>query len=89
MSLTARERELVARDLLSHQEKIPQFMAAHRWEELHALAAFVSKDIAKDIAQTDPALFRTLRSQVTEYYIKGWGSLNLAHLSKLAQGKPV
>jgi hypothetical protein len=79
-----RERELVARHLLAHQEEIPGLIANRDWERLVCLAEFIANDVPRELAATDPALYRTLRSQVTELHIKGFGALNLEALRKLA-----
>ena len=38
------------------------------------------------LAQTDPALYRTLRAAVTDFNVRGFGQLNAAKLRRLAEG---
>lgn len=84
MPLGAREQELTARFLLAHPERIAVFIRQHRWEELAALADFAARDAPDALAQTDPALYRALRQQITDYRIRGWGQLNSGRLRELA-----
>lgn len=85
MPLTARQRELAARHLLAHPEQIPVRLKQRKWDELAALVDFAAKDAPPDLAQTDPALYRFLRQQITEFRIRGWSCLSLRTLQKLAE----
>ncbi len=84
MSLPARQRELTARNLLAHPEQIPVFLKERKWEQLAALVEFAEKDALPSLAHTDPALYRTLRQQITEFRLRGWSCLNLKKLKELA-----
>jgi hypothetical protein len=84
MIQSAREKELQARDLLAHQEKIPVLLKEKRWAEIAVLAEFAAKEVPSDLAQTDTALYRLLRHQITEYRIRGWHLLNLQKIKHLA-----
>ena len=85
MPLGPREQALAARHLLAHPEEIPLCLKQHRWEELAALADFAARDAPQALAQTDPALYRALRQQITEYRIRGWAQLNPDKLRELAR----
>lgn len=84
MPLTARERELAARHLLAHPEEIPVYLKNRRWAELEAVVEFAAKDAPETLTHTDPALYRTLRQQITEFRLRGWSCLSLKKLSELA-----
>ena len=84
MALTARQRELTARHLLAHPEQIPIYLKQQRWEELVALVEFAETDAPRSLTHTDPALYRTLRQQITEFRLRGWTCLNLNKLKELA-----
>jgi hypothetical protein len=87
MHLTARQSEITARYLLAHLQEIPVFLKERRWAELAALAEFASRDASPELAQTDPALYRLLRQQITELRIRGWSCLDVKALRKLANKK--
>ncbi len=84
MSQSARQKELQARHLLAHQDEIPVLLKEKRWAEVVVVAEFAARDVPDDLAQTDPALYRLLRQQITEYRIRGWHLLNLEKLKQLA-----
>lgn len=84
MALTPRQKELIARHLLAHQAEIPSYLKARRWEELAALVEFAKKDAPQSLIPTDPALYQTLRQQITKYRLSGWSCLNLNRLQELA-----
>lgn len=86
MNLTAREKELIARHLLAHLEQVPVYLAQRRWSELVALVEFAQKDAPKSLAHTDPALYRLLRHQITEFRLRGWSCFNVKKLRQLASG---
>ncbi len=50
-----------------------------------ALATAVSN--TDDLAMTDPALYKTLRDQITLFHLRGGGALNLEALERLAAGE--
>ncbi len=85
MPLTEREKELTARYLLAHPEDIPVYLRQRRWEELAAVVEYAKQDAPQSLTHTDPALYRMLRQQVTEFRSRGWDSLNLSQLRLLAQ----
>ena len=58
-------------------------MKAHKWGDLLILAEYAAKDAPPELAQTDPALYRLLRQQITEYRIRGWHLLNPVKLREL------
>ena len=84
MSQSARQKELQARYLLAHQDEIPVLLKEKRWAEVALVAEFAARDVPDDLAQTDPALYRLLRQQITEYRVHGWHLLNLEKLKQLA-----
>jgi hypothetical protein len=84
VSLSARQKELLARHLLAHQDKIAVLLKEKRWAELAVLAEFAAGDAPRDLAQTDPSLYRLLRQQITEYRIRGWQLLDVTKLMELA-----
>jgi len=86
MPLTARQRELTARYLLTHLEQIAVYLKERRWEELAAVVELAEQDAPRSLAHSDPALYRTLREQITEFRLRGWSCLNLKRLKQLAKG---
>ena len=81
--MNAREEELVARALLADQEQIDICLHQKRWEELAALVRFVHRDVPVQLAQTDPALYRQLRGQITRFYLRGGDVFSLKRLEAL------
>jgi hypothetical protein len=84
--MTAREEEIIARDLLAHPEKVGVCLRDRRWAELAALVRMARRDVPPDLAQTDPALYRTLRDQITRFWLSGGSRFDLKKLEKLAVG---
>lgn len=81
--MTAREEELVARHLLAHPEEVEVYLKQRRWAEVAALVRYARRDVPVDLAATDPALFRTLREQVTRFFLRGGDVLSLEKLTAL------
>ena len=69
--MTAREEELVARHLLAHPEEVDVYLKQRRWAEVAALVRYARRDVPVELAATDPALFRTLREQITRFFLRG------------------
>lgn len=81
----SRGEELVAQHLLASPDRLGQALKDRRWADVAALVAYVRHmDTAHDLAMTDPALYRTLRQQITTFYLRGGGALNLEKLRQLA-----
>jgi len=81
--MTPREEELVARLLLEHQELIDEYFRDKRWAELLALVRFAQKDVRPDLAASDPALYRTLREQITRFFLRGGARFSAEKLERL------
>jgi hypothetical protein len=45
---------------------------------------FAEKDAPPSLTNTDPALYRMLRQQITEFRLRGWSCLSLKKLKELA-----
>jgi hypothetical protein len=84
--MTAREEELTVRALLADPELVSIFFKEKRWAELAALVRFARRDVPVELAQTDPALYRLLREQVTRFFLRGGDALSLEKLDALARG---
>ncbi|MCE9630382.1 MAG: hypothetical protein K8S94_06655 [Planctomycetia bacterium] len=82
--MTPREQELIAREMLEHPALLGIRLKEKRWGEVAALVRYVKDDVPIDLAMTDPALYKTLRDQITLLRLRGVGSLNLAKLEALA-----
>lgn len=82
--MNAREEELIARALLADQEQIDVYLAQKRWPELAALVRFARRDVPVQLAQTDPALYRQLREQITRFFLRGGDVFSLKRLETLA-----
>jgi hypothetical protein len=87
MKLTARQRELTARHLLANPDQIPVYLKQKKWRDLEALVEFSTKDAPLSLAHTDPALFASLRQQITDFHLRGWSRLNLEKLRELAKSE--
>ena len=85
--MNAREEELVARALLADPDAALQCFHQKRWAELAALVRFVRRDVPVELAQTDPALYRMLRDQVTRFFLRGGDALCLEKIEALASGQ--
>ena len=83
--MNAREEELIARALLADQAQIDVYLAQKRWPELAALVRFARRDVPVQLAQTDPALYRQLREQITRFFLRGGDVLSLKRLEVLAR----
>ena len=82
--MNAREEELVARALLADPIQVDLFLQQRRWAELAALVRFARRDVPVQLAQTDPALYRQLREQVTRFFLRGGDAFSLERLEALA-----
>ena len=85
--MNAREEELVAGALLADPDATLECFHQKRWAELAALVRFVRRDVPVELAQTDPALYRTLRDQVTRFFLRGGDALCLEKIEALASGQ--
>jgi hypothetical protein len=83
--MTAREEELTARALLADQSQIDVYLRQKRWGELAALGRFARRDAPAQLAQTDSALYRQLREQVTRFFLRGGDTFSLQKLEALAR----
>ncbi|MCX6866751.1 MAG: hypothetical protein NTV46_11145 [Verrucomicrobia bacterium] len=59
-------------------------MKERRWADVAIAVEFAESDIPRDLAITDPALYRSLRDAITRFYLRGGGALNLEKLRHLA-----
>ncbi len=82
--MNAREEELVARALLADPEQVDIFFHQKRWAELAALVRYARRDVPVELAQTDPALYRQLREQITSFFLRGGDVFSLKKLEVLA-----
>ena len=82
--MNAREEELIARALLADPEQANVCFHQKRWAELAALVRFARRDVPVELAQTDPALYRLLRGQITRFFLRGGDVLSLEKLEALA-----
>ena len=79
-----RETEITAQTLLTRPDGIASALKERRWADVGAAVEFAEADLPKDLAITDPALYRTLREAITRFYLRGGGALNLEKLRRLA-----
>ena len=83
--MNAREEELTARALLADQAQIDVYLQEKRWAELAALVRFARRAAPPQLAQTDPALYRELREQITHFFLRGGDVFSLEKLEALAR----
>jgi len=84
--MNPREEELVAHQLLEHPDRVGVCFKEKRWAELAALVRFARRDVPVELAQTDPALYRRLREQITRFFLLGGGVFSLEALEAKAEG---
>jgi hypothetical protein len=82
--MTAREEELTARALLADPELVNIYFHQKRWAELAALVRYARRDVPIQLAQTDPALYRQLREQITNFFLRGGDVFSLKKIELLA-----
>ena len=56
-----------------------------RWAEVAARVRFARREVPPALASTDPALYRTLREQITRFFINGGAVFSLTRLEQLAE----
>ena len=83
--MNAREEELIARALLADQDQIDVYFALKRWKELAALVRYARRDVPVQLAQTDPALYRQLREQITRFFLRGGDVFSLKKLEGFSE----
>ena len=69
--MNPREEELAVRSLLETPALVNLAFKEQRWAELAALVRFAQRDVPVALAQTDPALYRRLREQITQFFLLG------------------
>jgi len=84
--MNPREEELVARALLEDPALANLYWKEKRWAELAALVRFARRDVPAELAQTDPALYRRLREQITRFFLLGGDIFSLEALEARAKG---
>ena len=85
--MTAREEDLVARQLLEQPELIDVYLKQKRWAEVAAAVRLAHRGVPVALAQTDPALFKLLRQQITRFFLNGGRVFSLQVLERLAAEK--
>lgn len=83
--MNSREEELVVRELLEHPSLVGIYFKEQRWAELAALVRFARRDVPVELAQTDPALYRRLREQITRFFLLGGDVFSLEALEAKAR----
>jgi len=79
-----RHQEIIAQNLLTRPYGVANALKERRWADAATAVEFASNDVPRDLAITDPALYRSLRDAVTTFYLRGGGALNLEKLRQLA-----
>ena len=69
--MNPREEEQAVRALLATPALVDVAFKEKRWAELAALVRFAQHDVPVTLAQTDPALYRQLREQITRFFLLG------------------
>ena len=78
--MNPREEELAVRSLLETPALVNLAFKEQRWAELAALVRFAQRDVPVALAQTDPALYRRLREQITRFFLLGGDVFSLQAL---------
>ena len=84
--MNPREEEIAARALLENPALVDVCFKEKRWAELAALVRFARNDVPTSIAQTDPALYRHLREQVTRFFLLGGDVFSLHKIEEKMGG---
>lgn len=79
-----RQQEMIAQSLLVRHDGVAKALKERRWADVGVAVEFAQNDLPKDLAITDPALYRSLREAITTFYLRGGGALNLEKLRQLA-----
>lgn len=85
--MNAREEELAVHALLESPALVDAALKEERWAELAALVRFARRDVPVALAQTDPALYRKLREQVSRFFLLGGDVFSLEALEARAVAK--
>jgi hypothetical protein len=78
--MNPREEELVVRAMLESPPLVDLAFKEQRWADLAALVRFTRRDVPITLAQTDPALYRRLREQITRFFLLGGDVFSLPKL---------
>ena len=78
--MNPRDEELAVRSLLETPALVDLAFKEQRWAELAALVRFAQQDVPVALAQTDPALYRRLREQITLFFLLGGDVFSLQEL---------
>ena len=80
-----RHQEITAQHLLTQPYGVATALKERRWADVAIAVEFAETGLSRDLAITDPALYRTLRDAITRFYLRGGGALNLEKLRQLAR----
>jgi hypothetical protein len=80
--MNPREEELAVRALLENPALVDVAFRARRWALLAALVRFARRDVPVALAQSDPALYRRLREQITRFFLLGGDVFSLPKLEE-------
>lgn len=81
----SRSEEILARSYLAEPDLLAQAIIDRRWQDVAVTVAFAEADAPPDLATTDPALYRQTRENITNFYLRGGGAIDLAKVRHLAQ----
>lgn len=79
-----RRQEIIAHDILCQPHGLGIALRDRRWADVATAIEFAETEIPRDLAITDPALYRTLREAVTRFYLNGGAVINREKLLQLA-----
>jgi hypothetical protein len=84
-----RHQEIIAHDILCQPYGIGIALRDRRWADVATAVEFAETEIHRDLAITDPALYRTLREAVTRFYLNGGAAINRQKLLQLASAQAI
>ncbi len=79
-----RNQELLARTYLAKPDLLTQAIIDKRWGDVALAVSFAQADAPVELGSTDPALYREIRENITRFYLRGGGAINLAKIKALA-----
>lgn len=80
-----RKQEIQALAMLSSDFGIERALIEKRWQDVLIAVEFARTDAPTELANTDPRLFRQIRSCVTRFLLRGGRVFNTDKLRQLAE----
>ena len=83
--MLSRNSVIRSRELLLNPSELDAALYQRRWAELADVLEYVRRAQYHNLALTDPFIYRKIMQGVTEFYIQGYGEMNLQKLREAAR----